>query len=161
MPGQEFRTASIAALAMTFLMLSSVATADDLVAIADLEFIRATDQPAVYLCLGERDEDCSVWGTFNVYKARIRKVISGTESRKTLLVRYGRHALAHKNFRGIIATLNKLEPKDPPDPEYQVVQWGEKRQLFCFDRRDDDVHGYELKKDGEDPDTCYDAKPRD
>jgi hypothetical protein len=99
MLGQEFRKASIAALAaVTLLTLSGVAAASDLVAIVDLEFIRATDQPAAYLCFGDRDEDCGVWATFNVYKARIRKVISGTEPRKTMLVIYGRHALAHKDF---------------------------------------------------------------
>ena len=85
--------------------MSSVAAAGDLVAIVDLEFIRATDKPAAVMCFGDRDEDCHVWATLNVY----------------------------------------------------IVEWGEKREMFCFGRRQDDTERFELRKGGEDSLTCYDA----
>lgn len=154
----KIRNFGMATLALTLLSMHKVAGASDLVAMVDLQFIRATDQPAAYLCLGERDEDCVVWATVNVYKARIRKIFSGTETRKTMFVTFGKHALAERNLRGIIATMNKREAKEPTDPQYHIVDWGQKRELVCFGRRENDSEGFELRKDGEGSLTCYDTK---
>jgi hypothetical protein len=161
MQRQQLRVIGIATFALTLLTLQNVAWAGDLVAIVDLKFIRATDQPAMIMCLGDRDEDCVVWATLNLYKARIRKVISGTESRKTMFVTFGRHALMEKDLRGVIATMNKREAKEPSDPQYQIVEWGYEREMVCFRRRKDDTAGFELKEEGEEPLTCYDKEPRD
>lgn len=144
-------------IALALPMMHATAEASDLVAIVDLEFIRETDRPAAVMCFGEREEDCHVWATLNLYKAKVRRVISGTESRKAVLVLFGRHALKKGNFRGVIATMNRLEATRASDPQYQMTEWGEKRELYCFPRREDDT-GLELKEDDDERHTCYNAK---
>jgi hypothetical protein len=158
MPNRKLWKPGIATLAFTLLSFRNVAWAGDLVAIVDLEFIRATDQPAVIMCYGDEDENCGVWATLNLYRARIHKVIEGTESRESMLVMFGRHALGHEDLPAIIATMNKLEVKEAADPEYQIVSWGDKREMFCLPRREDDTEEFELRKDGEESLTCYDAE---
>lgn len=148
-------------LALLGLSVFNVAWATDLVAIVDLKFLRETDQTAAVLCFGDKDEDCVPWATHNLYRATIRKVIHGEESRKTVLVLFGRHAMKKISMRGVIATLSRLEPKNDTGAEYRVAEWGDKREFFCFRRWPDDTQGFELKADGEDSLTCYDAKPRD
>lgn len=154
---KKLRVASVAMIAFA---LHATASAADLVALVDLEFIRTTDQAAAVMCFGDREEDCGVWATFYLYKAKIRKIISGTESRKTVLVLYGRHALSKKDFRGVLASMVKIEAKDEKEPQYRITSWGEKRELVCFPRREDDQAGLEVKE-GEDSFTCYSLAPKD
>lgn len=146
------------------LLLGTAARAQDaqeLVAIVDLKFIKATDRAASVMCFGEKEEDCGVWATHNLYKATIRKIISGSESRKTLLVLFGRHALAEMDLRRVIARMRPLEPGDEYGAQYQIFESGEKRELFCFRRWQDETGGLELKAQDEQSQTCYDPKSRE
>ena len=111
-------------LAMVTLTIHATASAADLVALVDLEFLRETDKTAAVMCFGDSEEDCGVWATFYLYKAKIRKIITGTEPRKTVLVLYGHHALLKKDFRGVLASMIKLESKDEKEPQYQITSWG-------------------------------------
>jgi hypothetical protein len=106
------------------------------------------------MCFGDTEDSCGVWATFYLYKARIRRVISGTEPRKTVLVLYGRHALLEKDFRRVYASMIKLEANDENDPQYQITSWGAKREVVCFPRREDDREGLGVGN-GEDSSTCY------
>lgn len=142
------------------LLASTAARAQDLVAIVDLKFIKDTDLPAMIMCFGDKEEDCGVWATHNLYKATVRKVISGSESRKTVLVLFGRHALKNIDLPRTIATMRRLEPNHESGAEYRIVERGEKREFFCFQRREDDTGGFELKAEGEESQTCYDVRPR-
>lgn len=144
----------MASTAAVALALHSTVSAADLVALVDLEFIRKTDKTAAVMCFGDTEDSCGVWATFYLYKARIRRVISGTELRKTVLVLYGRHSLLEKDFRGVHASMIKLEENDEKEPQYQITSWGAKRELVCFPRREDDEEGLEVR-DGEDSSTCY------
>jgi hypothetical protein len=128
----------------------------DLVATVDLKFIRATDETASVMCSGDKEDNCAVWATLNIYQARIRKLHFGTESRKTVLVYFGKHALKEMDFRRLTVTMSKLESKSESDPQYRIWDWADKRKLFCFPRRQDENEGLELKRDGEQSLTCYD-----
>ncbi len=116
---------SLAVLLM--MVLSSPARAEDLVAVVDLKFLEDTGRTASVLCLGENPGDCVAWSTLYLYEARVRKVLSGTESRTKLRVIQGAHALAQSNIRRLVAVLRKLESSDPSGADYQVVRWGEER----------------------------------
>lgn len=155
--------AGLAALAGSLLALSvvNVAEAGDLVAIIDLKFLKDTDKTAAVLCFGDQDEDCVPWATHNLYRATFRKVLHGEESRKTVLVLYGRHAMGNNNLRRVIATLSRLETTDDTGAEYRVAELGHERELFCFRRWPEDAQGFELKAEGEGSLTCYDANAPD
>jgi hypothetical protein len=105
--------------------------AQDLVAVVDLEFLKETDQVAGYLCLGE--DNCFPWAHHYLWEAKIRKVISGTESEERFLVVFGAHALKKQDLQNIAAIMKKLEPGAYGDARYQILEWGDERQLVCFD----------------------------
>lgn len=130
----------------------------DLVAVVDLEFIRPTDQTAAVLCMGDKESDCVVWATHNLYRAKIKKVVVGEKPRKTPLVLFGKHALKEKDFRNVTVTMDKLETKTEADPQYVVRGWAEERKFFCFPRFPDETDGFELKKEGEQSQTCYEVE---
>lgn len=155
-----FRALAGSLLALLSLSVFNLACATDLVAIVDLKFLKETDKTAAVMCFGDKDEDCAVWATHNLYRATIRKVIHGKESRKTMLVLYGRHAMKKTNMRGVIATLSRLEPTDDTGAEYRVAEVGEEREFFCFRRWPEDTQGFELKGADDESLTCYDANPR-
>ena len=146
----------LAGVLSAFLAAHSHAADADLVATVDLKFIRATDETASVMCFGDKEDDCAVWATLNLYRARIRKVHFGTESRKTILVYFGKHALKKMDFRGVTVNMSKLESKSESDPQYRIWDWADERQLFCFPRSQDEKEGWELKKEGEQSLTCYD-----
>lgn len=148
-------------LALLGLSVFNVAWATDVVAIVDLKFLKETDQTAAVLCFGDKDEDCVPWATHNLYRATIRKIIHGKESRKSMLVLFGRHAMKKINMRGVIATLSRLETTDDTGAEYRVAELGDEREFYCFRRWPDDTQGFELKGSGDESLTCYDANPSD
>lgn len=157
----RFKALAGSLLAVVSLSVLNLACATDLVAIVDLKFLKETDKTATVLCLGDKDEDCVPWGTHNLYRATIRKVIHGKESRKSMLVLFGRHAMKKVNMRGVIATLNRLETADDTGAEYRVAELGDEREFYCFRRWPDDTQGFELKGSGDESLTCYDANPSD
>ena len=152
------RLSIFASVAIAAIGIQSAASGADLVAVVDLKFVKATDQPASLMCFGDRNEDCAVWATLNVYRARVRKVLMGAEPRRTFFVLFGKHALKEIDFRNVPVIMNKIEAKTGKDPQYQILDWAEELKVFCFPKREDDKSGFELKKDGEQPLTCYDAK---
>lgn len=139
-------------------MTASYATAEEIVAILDLKFIEDTGDTAAALCFGENDEDCGVWATHYLFEAKVDKVISGELPDERFLVLFGKHALKKKNFRNIIALLKKREVDDPSEPQYRISQWGEKRTMYCFDRREDDDTETDVERDDQYELNCYDQK---
>jgi hypothetical protein len=133
---------------------------DEFVALVDLKFLKVTDETASVLCLSDKDEDCFVYGTHYLWRATVRKVLSGVETERQFLVLYGQHALLTKNIRGMTAVLRRLKPDAPFGARYQVMGIGEPQKLVCFDRpipgknvqklsRPDAEPGYCLKPDGD------------
>jgi hypothetical protein len=153
------RALRMACVTLALVSFAGAARAVDLVAVVDLEFIRATDEPASILCIQSTEETCGAWSHFYVYRARVRRVVSGVEPRKTLIVKFGRHALKKIDFRGIPVTMNKLKATKESDPQYQIIDWGEKRELFCFEPYEEESPKIELKEQGEAALTCYESKP--
>ena len=149
------------ALAAFLLAVSVRISAEEIVAVLDLKFIEETDKTAVVMCYGNDDDDCGVWAVHYMFEAKVDKVISGNLPDKRFLVLFGKHALARKNIRNVVALLKKLDVDDPDEPQYQITQWGERRKMYCFDRREDDetevgveVNGkYQLN--GYDPEYYY------
>jgi hypothetical protein len=76
-----------------------------------------------------------------------------------MLVAFGRHALGDHDLPRMVAIMKKLDAESPNDPLYRIVGSGDKREMYCFPRAEDDTEGFELKKDGEQSLTCYDEEP--
>ena len=132
---------------------------ETVVAILDLKFIEDTGDPASVLCLGDDEESCVQWASLYLFEARVRKTISGELPRGPFRVLGGRHALIKKNLRGVIAILTKLEAGEPEAPRYQILRWGSKMELYCFEpppkrqseaELDVDLEGTQL--------SCYDSE---
>ena len=145
-----------------FALLASAANvlAEDLVAVVDLNFLRETDKTAAVLCLGESDDDCAVWATHYLWEARVRMVISGAEHDARFLVLHGRHALKKQNMKGVVAIMRRLEPPLPFEARYQIVGWGRKRELVCFDMAIESAP-MKLSEGLEGSSSCFDAVPPD
>jgi len=143
----------VAIITSTLLMPPTV-VADEIVAILDLKFIENTGEPGGYLCIG--DEECGVWAVFYLFEASVDKVISGELPEKKFLVLYARHALREKSFRNIVALLKAREPDDFSAASYQITQWGEKRDMYCFSRRDDEDVESDVILNDQYPLNCYD-----
>lgn len=144
------RKLGLAAFVTALASQHGIARASDFIAVVDLEFVEATDKPASVMCFGEGDSECAVWATLNLYKAEVRKVISGTEARKTMFVLFGRHALKKGDLPGVVASMNRLEAASEDDPRYQIFELGRKRQLVCFSGSNDDPKAIELRERDED-----------
>lgn len=112
------------------LFLSSNVNAEDLIAVLNLKFIKDTGNPATFICFDEAGEECEPYSTFYLYEAKIKKVLSGEFSSKKFKVIYGRHALVQKNLKNVVASLSKLE--DYQEAEFQIIEWGEFREMYCF-----------------------------
>ena len=143
-----------AAFVSSTLSLSSQVAAEEIVAVLDLKFIENTGEPGGYLCFD--DDECGVWAVFYLFEASVDRVISGELPEKKFLVLYARHALREKNFRNIIALLKKREPDDFSEASYQITQWGQKRDLYCFNRRDDEEVETDVILNDQYPLNCYD-----
>jgi hypothetical protein len=127
---------------------------EEVVALVDLQFLKVTDVTASVLCLTDKEEDCFVYGTHYLWRARVRKVISGDLREKSFLVLYGRHALLEKNIRGMTAVLRRLEPDAPFGAHYQVVGVGVPQKLLCFDRPVPGKNVQTLRQADADPSYC-------
>ena len=134
--------------------------AEDAVAVVDLTFVKATDKTAVTIC-NDNDgvlDDCHPWATFNIYKARVTRLIRGEVVRKSFLLLYGRHSLGRANIRGLAVVLKKLDATSSGEPLYQVVASGQERSLLCFADLRDAADTYLLSRDGQDPRKCYEQE---
>ena len=141
-----------------FFLVSTHATAEEIVAILDLKFIEDTGDTAAVLCFGENDEDCGAWATYYLFEAKVDKVLSGDLPSDRFLVLYGQHALKKKNFRNVIALLKELEVDDSSEPKYRISQWGEKRTMYCFDQREDDETSIDVDRNDRFSLNCFDQK---
>ncbi len=119
------------------LVFASYASADEIVAVLDLKFIEETDKVAALMCFGENNEDCDVWAMHYLFEAKVDKVISGELPEKRFPVLYGRHAMKKENYRNVVVMLKRLDAAEESDPQYRILQWGEKRDMYCFDQRFD------------------------
>jgi hypothetical protein len=132
-------------------------TAEEVVAVVDLKFLKETDQTAAVLCLGETDEDCVVWARHYLWEARIRKVLAGAVPEKRLLVLFGRHALLKKDVRNIVVLMTRLESESPSEARYQILEWGKRRQLACFSGEIAKQAPWKLGSPEEDAMNCFDV----
>jgi hypothetical protein len=146
------------ALIFTLLLLSTSPclgeTEEELIATVDLKFLRGTDEPAAFVCFDEEESNCVVWATHYLWRATVRKVISGTETEKHFLVLYGHHALLTKNLRGITAVLKRLKPDAPFGARYQIVARGSPMKLLCFSHPISLEGVQTLSEPGTDPLSC-------
>ena len=139
-------------------LISSFAEGDEIVAILDLQFIEDTGDTAVVICFGENDEDCGEYATYYLFEAKVDKVISGELPDDRFLVLFGKHALRKKNFRNVIALLEKRDTDDPDEPQYRISRWGEKRTMYCFDHWHDDDTEIGVLRNDEFELNCYEQK---
>jgi hypothetical protein len=116
------------------LLLPTCLSAEEIVAVLDMKFIKDTGETAVTLCFDHDEEDCVQWATFNLYEAKVKKVLSGELPSKKIKVIYGRHALMPKRFSNVAVVLVPL--KDHKEAEYQIQEWGELRKMYCFKGND-------------------------
>jgi hypothetical protein len=149
------RSTYFRALALLSVLGASDVRAEDLVAIVDLKFLEETDLTAAVICFEE--DQCDVWATHYLWEARVRKVISGTEPDKRFLVLFGAHALKQQDFRNVLATMKKLEPGAYANARYQIQDWGEQRELVCFDSSAVPNAPLELEEGGSESQRCFDV----
>jgi len=144
-------------------LLALPARAEEFVAIVDLKFIKDTGDTAAVLCLGDDDERCEVYATLYLFDAKVRKVLSGDAPQGRFRVLFGHHALPAKDMRGVIAVLRKIEGKETSEDQYQIVRWGDRHDLYCFERypSDDSEEGkdaLDVKMDGSKRLKCYEKQ---
>jgi hypothetical protein len=149
------RSTHLRALVLLSLLTVSDARAEDLVAIVDLKFLEETDLTAAVICFEE--DQCDVWATHYLWEARVRKIISGTEPDRRFLVLFGVHALKQQDFSNVLATMKKLEPGAYANARYQIQDWGEPRELVCFDSAAAPNAPLELKEGGAESQRCFDV----
>ena len=153
----RLREVSIRTAILTSLtVFSPCAVTDEIVAILDLKFMEDTGDTAAVMCVGDGDEDCVVWATYYLFEASVDKIISGTLPERRFFLIYGQHALRKKNFRNVVALLKRRDVSDPNEPPYQITQWGKKRKMYCFDRREGEDIDVEISNDGHQQLNCFD-----
>ena len=103
---------------LMFTILCSCSFNQTLKVEADLIHIKDTGYPAIWMCYDSDENDCGVWGTFHLYTAKVRRVVSGKVLMNEFKVIYGRHALGDSN----LITLKKLERGNDYDAEFQVEE---------------------------------------
>ena len=141
--------------AFLLLLFSPLTYSQDLVAILDLEFVKETNDAAAWMCYGENDNDCHPWAYLYVFDAKVKKVISGDLTEKKIRVLFGRHALKQGRHKNVIATLSKLDKNS--EAEYQILEWGTKREMYCFSGEGNKMYNVRLESSGIDL-KCYEQK---
>ncbi|MEM9403546.1 MAG: hypothetical protein AAGA44_13800 [Pseudomonadota bacterium] len=146
--------------AIAFLVLSTspLAVADEVVAIVDMEFVEETEIVAAVLCFGDDESDCGPWAHYYVFRATPTRVLRGELPDEPFLVVLGRHALKKQDLYDFVAMLDKWEADEPAGVEYRVSGWGERLQMYCFDRRDGDEYELAVELDGGDQLKCFDPE---
>lgn len=137
-----------------FLLYSCAASAEEMIAVLDLKFVRDTGEVASTLCFdeGSEEQNCATWATFYLFDARVKKVVSGELSARKFRVLYGVHALKKGNIKNMVAKLRPL-PREH-EAAYQIIGWGEKRELYCFEAKQGEAYNTGVKLEGENV-QCY------
>lgn len=135
--------------------VSTPSRAEDLVAVVDLTFVEATNIPSDVICAEREAEDCVVWGTLKIYRARITRVVAGVESRKSVLVLLGSHSMPARPIKNRVVKMRAIPAAKASEPQYQIVDFGTKRELYCFKDRGGRGDGYLLDAGSEQASRCY------
>ena len=144
----------IRAILLVVLLLPFTAVAEEVVAVVDLKFLKDTSEASSTLCFEEVNEgnDCATWATFYLFEARVKKVVSGKLSGRKFRVWFGVHALKKGDIKNMVAKLRPLPPEH--EAEYQIVAWGEKRELFCFEAKERETYNTNIEPEGTNM-QCY------
>lgn len=136
------------------LLYSCAARAEEIIAVVDLKFLRDTGEVSSTLCFDEGSEkqNCATWATFYLFDASVKKVVSGELSARKFRVLYGVHALKKGNIKNMVAKLRPLPPEHETD--YQIIGWGEKRELYCFEAEENEAYNTNIKSEGANM-QCY------
>lgn len=139
---------------LVVLLLPFTALAEDLVAVVDLKFLKDTGEASSTLCFEEVNEekDCATWATFYLFEARVKKVVSRELSGRKFRVWFGIHALKKGNIKNMVAKLRPLPPEH--EAEYQIVAWGEKKELYCFEAKERETYNTNIEPEGTNM-QCY------
>ena len=139
---------------LVVLLLPITALAEEVVAVVDLNFLKDTGEVSSTLCFEDVNEekDCATWATFYLFEARVKKVVSGELSGRKFPVWFGVHALKKGNIKNMVAKLRPLPPEH--EAEYQIIAWGEKRELFCFDAKESETYNTSIEPKGKNM-QCY------
>lgn len=111
-------------------LFSKFCYAEEIIASLDLKFVKDTEKTAAVLCYDEEEKNCQTWATFYLYKANVKKVLSGEIVEKKFTVIYGRHALRKTNYNNVLVRLEKLSTD--ADAQYQILEFSQNFELACF-----------------------------
>lgn len=136
------------------LLYSFAASAEEIIAVVDLKFVRDTGEVASTLCFdnGSEEQNCGTWATFYLFDARVKKVVSGELKARRFHVWLGIHALKKGNIKNMVAKLRPLPPEH--EAAYQIIGWGEKRELYCFEAKENETYNTNIKSEGANM-QCY------
>jgi hypothetical protein len=130
---------SALALYLLGLLISPALHAENTAAIVDLKYLKTTHLVAATLCLGEGEDDCVEYAKHYLWQAKVKRIVSGKETRKRFLVLYGRHGLLKKNLRNVAVVLSATDAEMKaayPLASYQITAFGAETSLICFDPAD-------------------------
>lgn len=136
------------------LLFSCTARAEEIIAVLDLKFLRDTGEVSSTLCFdeGSEEQSCATWATFYLFDARVKKVVSGELKARKFHVWLGVHALKKGNIKNMVAKLRPLPPEH--EAAYQIIGWGKKRELYCFEAEQSEAYSASVKLEGENV-QCY------
>lgn len=136
------------------LLFSCSARAEEVIAVVDLKFLRETGEVASTLCFddGSEEQNCATWATFYLFEARVKKVVFGELKARKFHVWLGVHALKKGNIKNMVAKLMPLPPEH--EAAYQIIGWGDKRELYCFEAKQGEAYNTSIKLEGENV-QCY------
>jgi hypothetical protein len=129
------------------LLLPFTAVAEEVIAVVDLKFLKDTGEVSSTLCFEEVNEEkhCATWATFYLFEARVKKVVSGNFSERKFRAWFGVHALKKGNIKNMVAKLRPLPPEH--EAAYQIVAWGQKRELYCFDAKENETFNTNIESE--------------
>ena len=123
-----------------------------------LEFVEETEIVAAFLCIGDEETDCDPWAHYYVFEATPIRVLCGSLPEEPFLVVLGRHALKKQDLYDFVAMLEEWRADEPAGVTYRVSGWGERLQMYCFDRRDGDEYELTVELDDGDQLKCLDPE---
>jgi hypothetical protein len=127
-----------AALLLMFESSACLAQPQELVAVVDLKFLKATELVVVVTCLVE--DECYPTAYGNLFEAQLRKKISGEWPKKKFLVIYGAYARKGEILRGVTGRFSALTD-GIEGAKYQIVDTAVDGDLACFDWNGADSDG--------------------
>ncbi|MCO1337061.1 hypothetical protein MO867_22310 [Microbulbifer sp. OS29] len=112
-----------------FLLLTSFASAEELVVIGNLEFLKDTEITSSEICYEDDEESCHPWATFYLYKMEVVASVDERVTRKQFNVIYGRHALMKNDIHSVKVSLKELPVGNKFGASYQVIEIHEAPEL--------------------------------